>query len=345
MPTLGQVRVDRRLVRADAVAVGPVRHGHDVDVVEFRAALAPVAMGEDVVPADLAARLDLAARRHRPVEQRIEARDALAGPGGLHVLEEGREAADDLALVEALGDLEKDRQRQVGLARAVLPQVHAQLPRLELALERHQHAPFEVGELHAAHGVHRGGFGGARARLQRTAPRMAHAERKDALRGHQPVTPRADLRREVIGVLRHRVAVRHLQRGPEPVLRAAGRRVGRADHHVAGKRIALEHEVERLVEPLRLDFPRHQRARREVGGHQRLPHAADGPGAQHRRDAVDHHVDRQAALPRDLAQRIAHEARDAVLRHREDAGVDLVGMADRGGHARQPTGSPAPLKG
>jgi len=106
------MRVDRGLVRADAVAVGAVGDGHDVDVVELGSAFAPVAVGEDVVPADLAARLDLAPGRDGPVDERVEAGDALAGRGRLDVLEEGGEAADDLALVQAFGDLEKDRQEQ-----------------------------------------------------------------------------------------------------------------------------------------------------------------------------------------------------------------------------------------
>ena len=122
---LVQVLVDRRLVGADEIAVRAVGDGHDVDVLEFGAALAPVAVREDVVPPDFAARLDFAPGGHGPVEERVEAGDALAGRGRLDVLEESREAADHLALVEALGDFEKNRQRQVGLLARGLPEILA----------------------------------------------------------------------------------------------------------------------------------------------------------------------------------------------------------------------------
>ena len=115
--------VDGGLVRADEIAVSAVRDGHDVDVVEFGAALAPVAVGEDVVSADFAARLDFASGGNGPMEEGVEAGDALAGGGRLDVLEEGGEASDDFALVEAFGDLEENGQREIGLARAGLPQV------------------------------------------------------------------------------------------------------------------------------------------------------------------------------------------------------------------------------
>ena len=70
--------VDRRLVRAHEIAVGAVRDGHDVDVVEFGAAFAPVTMGQDVMAPDFPARLVFASGGDRPVEERVEAGDALA---------------------------------------------------------------------------------------------------------------------------------------------------------------------------------------------------------------------------------------------------------------------------
>ena len=65
-----------------------VRDRHDVDVPEFRAGFAPVTMSQDVVSPDFAAGFNLAPLRHRPVEKRIETRDAHAGFRRLDVFEE-----------------------------------------------------------------------------------------------------------------------------------------------------------------------------------------------------------------------------------------------------------------
>src|SRR6266542_5986235 len=66
---LREVLVDGLLVREHEILLRPVRHRHDVHVAELRAALAPVAVREDVEAPDLASRLDLAAGRHGPVEE------------------------------------------------------------------------------------------------------------------------------------------------------------------------------------------------------------------------------------------------------------------------------------
>ena len=55
---------------------------------KFRSGFAPIAMGQDFVPPDFAARLNFAARRHRLMEQRIETRYPHSGCRRLHVLEE-----------------------------------------------------------------------------------------------------------------------------------------------------------------------------------------------------------------------------------------------------------------
>src|SRR5439155_16284509 len=108
---------------------------------------APVAVGEDVVTADLAAGLDLAAGRHGPVEERVVARDALAARGFLDVLEERREAPKELSLVERLSDAAELIERDAGLLGARAPQVRRDLVRRELAFERGEDAPFEVIQL------------------------------------------------------------------------------------------------------------------------------------------------------------------------------------------------------
>ena len=66
--------IDRRLVLEEQSFVRAVRHRHDVDVPEFRAGFAPVAMRQNVMSADFAARFNFTAGRYRPMKQRVESR-------------------------------------------------------------------------------------------------------------------------------------------------------------------------------------------------------------------------------------------------------------------------------
>lgn len=50
---LFKVAVDRGFESEDAIAICPVGHGHDVHIIKVRSPLAPVAMGETFVSADL----------------------------------------------------------------------------------------------------------------------------------------------------------------------------------------------------------------------------------------------------------------------------------------------------
>ena len=67
--------IDGRLVIKEQLFVSAVRYGHDVDILEFRSGFAPVAMRQNMVPADFAARFDFTTLRHRPMKQRIESCD------------------------------------------------------------------------------------------------------------------------------------------------------------------------------------------------------------------------------------------------------------------------------
>ena len=102
---------------------------------------------------------------------------------------------------------------------------------------------------------------------------------------------RADAVAEKVGMFAHGKTMRHLERGPEFVLRAAGLRVGGANDDMAGKGIALEHVVEGGVEAFGIDLPRDERAGGEVGGHEGLADAADGAGGEHGADACDDGID------------------------------------------------------
>ena len=79
--------VDRGLMIEQASLLGAVCDRHDVHIFEFWTGLAPVAMGENVVPPDFATNFDFAARRHRPMKQRIESCHPDPGLGRFDVLE------------------------------------------------------------------------------------------------------------------------------------------------------------------------------------------------------------------------------------------------------------------
>ena len=63
----------------------------------------------------------------------------------------------------------------------------------------------------------------------------------------EQATAKATALAQEIGVLHHGKAVRHLERGPEPILAAGDGGIGAADDHVPGKRIVLKHPVKRGV--------------------------------------------------------------------------------------------------
>ena len=69
---------------------------HDIDVAELGTSFTPVAVGEDVVAADLAPGALFHTDGDLPVKKTVEAGDAFSGVGGFHVFEEGGESADDL---------------------------------------------------------------------------------------------------------------------------------------------------------------------------------------------------------------------------------------------------------
>src|SRR5439155_16665390 len=194
---------------------------------------APVTVGEDVVTADLAAGLDLAAGRYGPVEERVVACDALAARGFLDVLEERREAPDELSLVERLSDAAELIERDAGLLGARSPQVTRNLVRRELAFERGDDAPFEVIQLDEVRVRQFGQVVRLRSRLHAAPPRVSDAEDEERFGGHDAIGLCVDTGREEVTVLLQREALRDLQRRPEAVLRALGLGVGSADDDVA----------------------------------------------------------------------------------------------------------------
>ena len=103
--------IDRRLVLEEERFVRPVRDRHDVDVAKFRSGLAPVTMGQNLMPPDFAARLHFASRRHGPMKERVETRHPHSAGRRLHVLEKRGESPNDFAFRQILRDREKFLQR------------------------------------------------------------------------------------------------------------------------------------------------------------------------------------------------------------------------------------------
>ena len=96
--------IDCRFVCEHQILFGSVRNGHDVDVGELRPALSPIRVRENMVTPDLASCFDLSSLGNAPMKERVVACNSSARGLRLHVLEKGREAPDDSALVEGVSD-------------------------------------------------------------------------------------------------------------------------------------------------------------------------------------------------------------------------------------------------
>src|SRR5437870_4634156 len=82
-----EMPIDSHLMIEEQLFISAVRHGHDVDVLEFRPCFAPVTVRQNMVTPDFAARFNFATGRHCPMKQCVESRDAHAARGRFHVLE------------------------------------------------------------------------------------------------------------------------------------------------------------------------------------------------------------------------------------------------------------------
>ena len=182
-----EVAVDGGFVLEDAGFFGAVDDAHDVDVAELWPALAPVAVGHAKMTADFRAGLDFSAFRDCPVEEPVEAGDALAGGGRLDVFEKGGEAADDFFRVKRLGDFAEAVERDAGDFRALVPRVFGNFIECELLFEREQHGPFFGGEIDGGGGHHDRLLVGFVAGFEGFAAGVADAEGEDTVGRHQQV--------------------------------------------------------------------------------------------------------------------------------------------------------------
>ena len=224
--------VDRGLVREEHVLVEPVCDAHDIDVAKLGPTLAPIRVRHDVMAPHFAARLDLATDRDLPMKERVIARDAFVARRRLDVFEERREAADDAAFRKRLRNGIELIDRDACFTRTRLPKVRHEFVCFEFALERDEHAPVTLREFDDIRVDRIGEHVRARAELHAAPPNVAHAEREELLRWHQAKCVRADVLAQEFGMLRNRVALRHLERRPEAILRSRRGGVRGADHDV-----------------------------------------------------------------------------------------------------------------
>src|ERR1700687_417682 len=117
-PRFLEMLVDGQLVREHEIFVRTMRHGHDVHITKLRPALAPVCVGENVMPAHLPSRLDLSPSWYTPMKQCVVSRDTFTGRGRFDVLQERRESSDHFTGAERSGDANEFLARESGFRRA-----------------------------------------------------------------------------------------------------------------------------------------------------------------------------------------------------------------------------------
>ena len=87
---------------------------------------------------------------------------------------------------------------------------------------------------------------------------------------------------------------------------------------MAREGVVLGHHAERVVKVLLRNAPGDEGALRQVVGQERLANPADHAGPKERAYAFNHGVCRDAGPVRDLANRIAMESSERVLRDGQD---------------------------
>src|SRR5690606_17188694 len=101
----------------------------------------------------------------------------------------GGETADHTALVELAGDFVELLQSHARLRRSPLPGTLTHLLRTQLTLQRLQHVPLAVRQLHDPGVEHRSWLRRTGARLHPATPDVTDSEREEPPRRHHPVAP------------------------------------------------------------------------------------------------------------------------------------------------------------
>ena len=129
-------------------------------------------------------------------------------------------------------------------------------------------------------------------------------------------------------VFLERIPLGHFKCRPQLVIGTGSRRIGRTQHDMPTKRVALEQVIEGAIEPLGGHLPGAQGSLGEACGQQRLTNPANDTGGKHRPEALEDDVRWQVGQSGDFADRVARVSLEAVFANGQNAGVDRVGRID-----------------
>ena len=324
-----EVGVDGGLELHHAILLGAVGDGHDVHIIELGTALAPVAVRETFVTPNLRAGLFFATDWNGPVEKGIETSNPHAGLRGFDMFQKGGKTAQQLALLEGLGDGVEFFEGHACLFGAGVPGWFTDFLWCEFSLEGHQDTPFVIGEMNDAGFEHTGKTFGFVARFDGLAANMPDAESKYALRRHEAVGIRASEGHEKTAMLVERLTGGHLQSRPEFVGLARDFSIRRADDDMTGEGILAEHEIKGGIELFGGNLPCHKGTLGEIRGQKRLADAADRSCLNHGADALQNNGQPDTAQARNFLKRLAGKPGNLVFGDGENAGVDGIVVLSR----------------
>jgi hypothetical protein len=152
------------------------------------------------------------------MEQSVEARHPHASRGGFHVLEKGRETADDFPCVERFGDPAEFLGLESGFRGAGAPRRRGNFVQLEFPLQRDEHLPLERAEFRHMDRGHRRRHVGFAPGLDRLPANVTDAQSKNTFRRHQAEMIRAHFFREQLAMMLERKSARNFQGRPKLVV-------------------------------------------------------------------------------------------------------------------------------
>jgi len=324
-----KVSIDGRFELHDAVFFGAVGDRHDVHIVKLGATFAPVAMRETFVTADLCASLFFPSGGNGPMEEGVESRHAHASLRGFDMLKEGGKTAQQLALLERLGDGVEFLQAYARFFGAGVPRGFADLCRGKFSFKCHENAPFVVREMHDACFKHAGKPFGFVAGFDGFAAHVADTEGKYALCWHEPVCLCTCDARQKTAMLIERLTGGHFQCRPEFVGFAGDFGIRRTDDDMAGEGVLAKHEFEGGIKFFGGNFPRYKGALSEIGGKKGLADAADRSSLDHGADAFENGWQVHATETRNFQKWLPGKTGNLVFGNGKDAGVDGVVVLSR----------------
>src|SRR5262249_10540321 len=149
---------------------------------------APVTMGENMMPSHLAARFNFAARRHRPMKERIESRHSHATSTWFHMFEKCGKPANDFPIIERFSHAIKFFEGNSSLACACGPWCRNNFFRRKLPFQRQQHLPLALTQFDRAHFDHFRRCVSATSRLDGFPADVPNSKRENSLRWHDSKT-------------------------------------------------------------------------------------------------------------------------------------------------------------